>query len=56
VIDVHEVNNLLSKDQIRAWQLDKMMPERDKVASAYVYFIPKPLKVTNVRNLSYHMT
>jgi hypothetical protein len=37
---VHLLNNLRSKDQIRTWQLDKMMPKRDKVALAYLYFIP----------------
>ncbi|CAF4160468.1 unnamed protein product [Rotaria sordida] len=36
------LNNRRSKEQIRAWQLDKMMPKRDKVALAYLYFIPKP--------------
>ncbi len=45
---VHLLNDLRSKDHIRAWQLDKMMPKRDKVALAYLYFIPKPHKVTNV--------
>ncbi len=43
---VHLLNNLRSKDQIRSWQLDKMMPKRDKMALAYLYFIPKPHKVT----------
>jgi hypothetical protein len=36
----HLLNNLRSKEQIRAWQLDKIMPKRDKVALAYLYFIP----------------
>jgi hypothetical protein len=53
---VHLLNNLRSKDQIRIWQLDKMMPKRDKVALAYLYFIPKPHKVTNIHILSYNMT
>ncbi len=53
---VHLLNNLRSKDQTRAWELDKMMPKRDKVALAYLYFIPKPHKVTNIHILSYHMT
>jgi hypothetical protein len=52
---VHLLNNLRSKDQIRAWQLNKMMPKRDKVALAYLYFIPKPHKVTNVYSISYNM-
>jgi hypothetical protein len=53
---VHLLNNLRSKDQIQAWQLDKMMPKRDKVALAYLYFIPKPHKVTNIHTLFYNMT
>jgi hypothetical protein len=50
------LNNLRSKDQIMAWQLNKMMPKRDEVALAYLYFIPKPHKVTNIHILSYNMT
>jgi len=42
---VHLLNDLRSKDRIRVWQLNKMMPKRDKVALAYLYFIPKPHKV-----------
>ncbi len=53
---VHLLNNLRSKDHIRVWQLDKMMPKRDKVALAYLYFIPKPHKVMNIHILSYNMT
>jgi hypothetical protein len=45
---VHLLNNLRSKDHIRTWQLEKMMPKRDKVALAYLYFILKPHKVINV--------
>jgi hypothetical protein len=45
---VHLLNDLRSKKHILAWQLDKMMPKRDKVALAYLYFISKPHKVTNV--------
>jgi len=45
---VHLLNDLRSKKYILAWQLDKMMPKRDKVALAYLYFIPKSHKVTNV--------
>jgi len=45
---VHLLNNLRSKDRIRVWQLNKMMPKREKVALAYLYFIPKPHKVTNI--------
>jgi hypothetical protein len=43
---VHLLNDFRSKDHIRAWQLDKMMPKRDEVALAYLYFISKPSKVT----------
>ena len=39
------LNNLRSKDHIRVWQLNKMMPKRDKVQLAYLYFIPKSHKV-----------
>ncbi len=53
---VHLLNSLRSKDHIRAWQLNEMMPKRNKVALAYLYFIPKPHKVTNVNTLSYNMT
>ncbi len=42
---VQLLNNFRSKDHIRVWQLNKMMPKRDKVALAYLYFIPKPHKV-----------
>ncbi len=42
---IHLLNDLRSKGHIRTWQLDKMMPKRDKVALAYLYFIPKPHKV-----------
>jgi hypothetical protein len=52
---VHLLNSLRSKDHIRARQLDKMMPKKDKVALAYLYFIPKPHKVSNIHIVSYHM-
>jgi len=42
---VYLLNNLRSKDHIRPWQLEKMMPKRDKVALAYLYFVPKLHKV-----------
>jgi hypothetical protein len=42
---VQLLNDLRSKKHILAWQLNKMMPKRDKVTSAYLYFIPKPHKV-----------
>ena len=45
---VHLLNDLRSKKHILAWQLDKMMPKRDKVALAYLYFVPKSHKVTNI--------
>jgi len=54
---VHLLNNLRSKDQIRVWQLNKMMPKRDQVALAYLYFIPKPHKViffTSFANMNIH--
>ena len=42
---VHLLNDLRSKKYIRAWQLNQMMPKREKVTLAYLYFIPKPHKV-----------
>jgi hypothetical protein len=53
---VHLLNNLRSKDHIRAWQLNEMMPKRNKVALAYLYFIPKPHKVPNAHAVYYNMT
>jgi hypothetical protein len=44
---VHLLNDLRSKDHIRVWQLKKMLPKREKVDLAYLYFIPKPHKVNN---------
>jgi hypothetical protein len=48
---VHFLNQLRSKDNIRVWQLKKMLPKREKVALAYLYFIPKPHKVNNALTL-----
>jgi len=42
---VRLLNELRSKKHIYAWHLDKMMPKRDKMELAYLYFIPKPHKV-----------
>ena len=53
---VRLLNALRSKDHIRVWQLNKMMPQRDKVASAYLYFIPKPHKVSHAHILSCKIT
>ena len=50
------LNDLRSKDRIRVWQLNKMMPKRDKVALAYLYFIPKPHKVIHFYILFYSIT
>jgi hypothetical protein len=33
-----------------------MMPKRNKVALAYLYFIPKPHKVPNAHVVCYNMT
>ncbi|CAF3301814.1 unnamed protein product [Rotaria socialis] len=38
------LNDLRSKKYILSWQLDKMMPKRETVQLAYLYFIPKPHK------------
>ena len=45
---VHLLNDLRSKNQIRAWQFNKMMPKRDKIQLAYLYFVPKPHKVVQL--------
>jgi hypothetical protein len=50
---VHLLNNLRSKEHIRAWQLREMMPKREKVALAYLYFIPKPHKVIHLKFVFY---
>ena len=39
------LNDLRAKNYIQAWQLNQMMPDRKKIALAYLYFIPKPHKV-----------
>ncbi|CAF4898878.1 unnamed protein product, partial [Rotaria socialis] len=38
------LNDLRSKKYILSWQLDKMIPKREKIQLAYLYFIPKPHK------------
>ncbi|CAF4383889.1 unnamed protein product, partial [Rotaria magnacalcarata] len=38
------LNDLRSKKYILSWQLGKMMPKRETVQLAYLYFIPKPHK------------
>jgi hypothetical protein len=43
---VHLLNDLNSKRQIRVWQYNRMMPNKDKIKLAYLYFIPKSHKVT----------
>jgi hypothetical protein len=48
----HLLNDLRSKKHIRAWQLNKMMPKREKVELAYSYFVPKPHKVIQFIYLS----
>jgi hypothetical protein len=42
---VHLLNDLRRRKHIRAWQLNKMMPKREKVELTYLYFVPKPHKV-----------
>ncbi len=42
----HLLNDLRSKKHILAWQLDQMIPKREKISLAYLYFVPKPHKVT----------
>ncbi len=52
---VHLLNDLRSKKHILGWHLDEMMPKREKVALAYLYFIPKSHKVTNLHIRSCNM-
>jgi hypothetical protein len=42
---VRLLNDLNSKKQIRVWQYKQMMPQKDKIKLAYLYFIPKSHKV-----------
>ena len=42
---VRLLNDLRSKKQITQWQQTKMMPDKNKLKIAYLYFIPKPYKV-----------
>jgi hypothetical protein len=42
---VRLLNDLRTKQQIRQWQLIKMMPDQKKMKLAHLYFIPKPHKV-----------
>jgi hypothetical protein len=46
------LNDLRGKNYIGTWQLDQMMPNRKKIALAYLYFIPKPHKVTQTPHSS----
>jgi hypothetical protein len=45
---VRLLNDLNSKKQIRVWQHKKMMPQKDKIKLAYLYFIPKSHKVIDI--------
>ena len=51
-IVVHLLNRFRSKKHIQARQLDSMMPKRDEVTLAYLYFIPTPHKVILIFILS----
>ena len=42
---VHLLCDLRSKNHIKAWQLNKMLPKYEEVELAYLYFVPKPHKV-----------
>jgi hypothetical protein len=52
---VHLLNELRSKNHIKAGQLNQMMPKLDKVTLAYLYFIPKPHKVILIFILSIYI-
>ena len=49
---VRLLNDLRAKNYIKAWQRDRMMPDRKKIALAYLYFIPKPHKVIQFQRIS----
>ncbi len=42
---VRLLNDLNSKKQMRVWQYNQMMPNKEKIKLAYLYFIPKSHKV-----------
>ncbi len=42
---VRLLNDLNSKKQMRVWQYNRMMPNKEKIELAYLYFIPKSHKV-----------
>jgi hypothetical protein len=41
----HLLNDLKRKKQIRVWQYNKMMPNRNQVKLGHMYFLPKSHKV-----------
>ena len=43
---VRLLNDLNSKKQIRVWQYSRMMPKKENVKLAYLYFISKSHNVT----------
>jgi hypothetical protein len=40
------LNDLSIKKQIKPWQYKKMLPNQKKIQLAYLYFVPKPHKVS----------
>lgn len=48
---VHLINDLRLKKYLLSWQVEKMMPKRENIKLAYLYFIPKPHKVISIRSL-----
>ena len=40
------LNDLHAKNYLQAWQLEQMMPDRENIALAYLYFIPNTDRVT----------
>jgi hypothetical protein len=42
---VRLLNDLNSKKQMRVWQYNRIMPNKEKIILAYLYFIPKSHKV-----------
>lgn len=45
---VRLLNDLRTKDKVAEWQYKKMLPKKDKIKLAYLYFIPKSHKVSSI--------
>jgi hypothetical protein len=48
---VRLLNDLNTKKHIREWQYKKIMPDSKKIKLAYLYFVPKPHKVSSIPSI-----